>query len=162
MSDISTWVTAIATAISAWAAYAMWKVSKSLYDLQSSVESSKEPKIHFWCNSNKHFTLLNLGKEPLAIRTLRVLTGLRSPTQQNVLFKFEQMKKDDQGYITGNSNEFPKDIILNPNKLYQIMLQDEMPQLTIEAMYYDNSFEFLEIDTSILGGKYILTGKGRK
>lgn len=155
-------ITAISSFGSALSACAMWKVSKNLYNLQLSAENSKEPKIHFWCNSNKHLTLLNVGKEPLAIRTLRVLTGLRSPTQQNVLFEFEQMKKDDQGYITGNNNEFPKDIILNPNRLYQIVIQDEMSQLTIEAMYYDNTFEFLEIDTSILGGKYILTGKGRK
>jgi hypothetical protein len=162
MSDLSIWVTAIASAISAWAACAMWKVSRNLYDLQSSVESSREPKIHFWCNNNKHLTLLNVGKEPLAIRTLRVLTGLRSPIQQSIQFKFEEMKKDDLGYITNNNSELPQDIILNPNQLHQIVLQDEMNQFTIEVMYYDNTFEFLEIDTSILGGKYILTGKGRK
>lgn len=52
------------------------------------------------------------------------------------------------------------DIILLPNIIYQAFFEIQSGQFKIEAMYYDNKFEFVEIETSVLGGKYILTGRG--
>jgi len=53
------------------------------------------------------------------------------------------------------------DIILRPNTIYKAFFEIQSGQFKIETMYYDNLFEFVEVDTSVLGGKYVLTGKGK-
>tara|TARA_R110002049_G_scaffold209537_1_gene380430 strand:- start:816 stop:1307 length:492 start_codon:yes stop_codon:yes gene_type:complete len=162
MNNIFSWLTIIASGVSAVAAWAMWRVSKNLYALQKSIEESKKPIVHFWCDNNNLLTLANIGKEPLPIRTIRVLKGLRSTTQDISYFTLSNLKKGQVAILSENYSQVSVNCIIEPNQLYQIMIKEELLQLTIEVMYYDNSFEFLEIDTSILGGKYILTGKGKK
>lgn len=175
MSDLSTSVTAIASAVSAWAAYAMWRVSRSTLNLQASVEKAKEPKVHIWFNGQIMLTpkvvsslsIVNIGQTALPIRTLRLV----GPDGQAMRFLFSNElhgahpKKINKEMVEQNLAGMPQvdaDIILHPNTIYQVFFQIQSGQFKVEVMYYDNSFEFIEIDTSNLGGKYILTGQGRK
>jgi len=153
-------ISAIAGIASSVAAIFMWIISKKLYNLQKSIEDSKKTLVHIWCNSNKNLTLINLGKQSLPIRTLRLLEGKRSSYNRNIDFTLIKAREEnDQEPKLFLSN---RDILLIHEKIYNLNLKQEQLQMTFEVMYYDNSFEFVEIDTSNLGGKYILTGIGTK
>lgn len=163
--DWSAWVTAIATVVSAGIAYFMWLVSQSLFNLQKSVESAKNPKVHFWCNGTNSINVINIGKQSLPIRRLRFLEGYRSPTQKHIQFNFRSLNSvssDSEKNIASARLSELTNLIFNPNDIHEAWFDFGYGQLTVEVMYYDNSFEFIEIDTSNLGGKYILTGQGRK
>lgn len=158
--DIQSWISAVATGVSAIAAVFTWKVSRNLYHLQKSIEDSKKATLHFWCNSNDNLTLLNVGKEAMPIRTLRVLEGYRSQTQRHVEITIlktaavlNQMGTNCDSLLNGDT-----DLIFEPSVLYKIQLKQGQGQLTVEIMLYDGSFHFIEIDTSYLGGKYIFSG----
>ena len=153
-------ISAIAGIASSVAAIFMWIISKKLYNLQKSIEDSKKTLVHIWSNSNKNLTLINLGKQSLPIRTLRLLEGKRSSYNRNIDFTLIKAREEnDQEPKLFLSN---RDILLIHEKIYNLNLKQEQLQMTFEVMYYDNSFEFVEIDTSNLGGKYILTGIGTK
>lgn len=159
--DWSSWVTAISTVVSTGVGYFVWRISQKLYDLQKSVEESKNPKVHFWCNGTNSINIINIGKESLPIRRLRFLEGYRSASQKHIQFNFKSLKiesSDSEKNIT-SASELPN-LIINLNDIYEAWFDLGYGQLTVEIMYYDNSFEFIEIDTSKLGGEYILTGKG--
>lgn len=172
LTIVATTVSAIATIISALAAWRMWKVSKSTLDLQASVENAKKPLIHIWFNGEEiqapvkvfSLSLVNLGQTSMPIRKIRVLNSsgvtqfqfLEKNSKQKYVEKYQAIMKNLSSY----QNEVV-DLILLPSIIYQLMVRVQ-GQFKIEAMYYDNSFEFIEIDTSYLGGKYILTGQGRK
>lgn len=177
MSDSSTWVMVAATVVSAiaatfssLAAWRMWKVSKNTLNLQASLENAKKPLVHIWYNRHTiadgktigTFTLVNIGGSPLPIRTLRVLFGPEKQGQAKDLTAHTIIEDKKVRIGLRHSNQEITDLILQPNQLgfVEIVLQGN--QCRFEVMYYDNSFEFIEIDTSILGGKYILTGQGRK
>lgn len=163
--DWSAWVTAIATVVSAGVAFFMWRVSQSLYDLQKSVEEAKNAKVHFWCNGTTSINVINIGKEPLPIRRLRFLEGYRAPTQKHIQFNFRSLNSesnDSEKNIASARHSELTNLIFNTNDIHEAWFDFGYGQLTVEVMYYDNSFEFIEIDTSSLGGKYILTGQGRK
>ena len=170
MSELSTLVVAIASAMSAFAAWRMWKVSQSTLNLQASVEKSKMPLVHIWYNRHSiadgktigTFTLVNIGGSSLPIRTMRVLFGPEKQGQATELSAHTII--DDKKARIGlrHSNQEITDLILQPNELSFVEIVLQGNQCRFEVMYYDNSFEFIEIDTSNLGGKYILTGQGRK
>lgn len=172
--DWSAWVTAIATVVSSGVAYFMWRVSQKLYNLQKSVEAAKEPKVHIWFNGQMMLTpkvisslsIVNVGQTALPIRTLRIIG--QDGQAMKFLFSDElhgaHPKKVNREMVEQNLGGMPQvdtDIILHPNTIYQVFFQIQSGQFKVEVMYYDNSFEFIEIDTSNLGGKYILTGQGR-
>ena len=176
MSDLSTWVmlaativSAVATVVSAVAAWRMWKVSQSNLNLQVSVESAKKPLVHIWYNRHSiadgktigTFTLVNIGGSPLPIRTLRVLFGPEKQGQATELTAHTIIEDKKARIGLRHSNQEITDLILQPNQLSFVEIVLQGSQLRFEVMYYDNSFEFIEIDTSNLGGKYILTGHGR-
>lgn len=173
--DWSAWVTATATVVSTGVGYFVWRVSKNLYDLQASAEKSKEPKVHIWFNGQISLTpkvisslsIVNIGQTALPIRTLRLLG--QNGQAMKFLFSDElhgahpkKVNKEMVDQRLGGMPQVDTDIILHPNTIYQVFFEIESGQFKIEVMYYDNSFEFIEIDTSNLGGKYILTGQGRK
>lgn len=176
MSDLSTWITAIASAVSAWAAYAMWRVSRSLYHLQASVEEARKPLVHIWVNNvifgseqkeTASVSLINIGRTPLPIRTLRLLGQDGQAMQFMLSDKFcgwstAQLKNEITVFDFSAMSQTETDLVLLPNIIHQAFFQNRFSQIKVEVMYYDNSFEFIEIDTSNLGGKYILTGQGRK
>lgn len=177
MSDLSPWamllatvVSAIATAISAVAAWRMWKVSQSTLSLQSSLETATKPLVHIWYNCHSiadgktigMFTLVNIGGSPLPIRTLRVLFGTERQGQGTELTAHTIIEDKKVRIGLRHSAQEITDIILQPNQLCFVEIVLQGSQCRFEVMYYDNSFEFIEIDTSNLGGKYILTGQGRK
>lgn len=171
MSDLATWIIVIATCVSSWAAWAMWKVSKHTLELQHTIEESKTPLVQIWFdNSYQSFegivgqlTFINLGKEALPIRTLSFLYGnpenrIQSAFSENLI---------NSTFVTNKMNysDSQDDLILKNNKIIKLTLlsNNAWPnKFKIRAMYYDNTFEFVEIDTSNLGGKYILTGQGKK
>lgn len=174
MNEISTWVTAIASGISAFAAWRMWKVSESTHSLQATVESAKKPLVHVWYNGPQSLTpkvyggmtLINIGKESLPVRRLRILGNDRQPLRFKLLdptlLKVKRYSPEDLEKYQPKFNQETTDFVLAPTEIFQTSIEIESSQLTLEFMYYDNSFEFIEIDTSNLGGKYILTGQGRK
>jgi hypothetical protein len=170
MSDISTWVTAIASVISAVAAWRMWKVSQNTLRLQASVENARKPLVHIWYNSHSiadgktigTFTLVNIGGSPLPVRTLRVLFGPEKQGHATELSAHTIIEEKKARIGLRHSNQAITDLILQPNQLSFVEIVLQGSQCRFEVMYYDNSFEFIEIETSNLGGKYILTGQGRK
>lgn len=170
MSDISAWVTAIASVISAVAAWRMWRVSQNTHSLQASVENAKKPIVHIWYNRHSiadgktigTFTLVNIGGSPLPIRTLRVLFGPEKQGQATEISAHTIIEDKKVRIGLRHSNQEITDLILQPNQLSFVEIVLQGSQCRFEAMYYDNSFEFIEIDTANLGGKYILTGQGRK
>lgn len=170
MSGLSTWVTAIASVVSAWAAYAMWRVSKNTLNLQASVEASKKPLVHIWYNGTPRsdlghiqtFTMVNIGGSALPIRTLRILYGPEKTGQSTHISAYTVEGKEKQPFGRQHIKNQMTDLILARNQLCFVEAECNNGQLRFEVMYYDNSFEFIEIDTSNLGGKYILTGQGRK
>lgn len=174
MIDISNIIIAIFSGVSAFAAIAMWQVSKKLYNLQLSVEKSREPHVNIWFNGEEiqapkvisSLSLVNLGSSAMRIRTLRLLGAngqamnfkfAEKSQTTHYVEKYQEIMKDISSY-----SQRETDIILLPNITYQAFVGIQSGQFKVEAMYYDNSFEFLDIDTSNLGGKYVLTGKGIK
>jgi hypothetical protein len=111
-------------------------------------------------------SFVNTGQTALPIRTLRIL----GQDRQAVKFFFSDElngshpKKIDREMASARIAGMPQkdtDIILLPNIIYQAFFEIQSSQFRVEAMYYDNKFEFVEIDISILGSKYILTGRGK-
>lgn len=170
MNELSTWVTAIASVISAVTAWRMWKVSQNTLSLQASVENAKMPLVHIWYNRHNisngkaigTFTLVNIGGSPLPIRTLRVLFGPEKQGQATEISGHTIIEDKKSRIGLRHSNQEITDLILQPNQLSFIEIVLQGSQCRFEVMYYDNSFEFIDIDTSNLGGKYILTSQGRK
>lgn len=149
----------------------MWRVSQKLYNLQESVEELKKPLVHIWYNQHGiadgktigSFTLASIGGSPLPIRRMRVLFGPERHGQATEIaaFTINHDKKIPISLNLSSSRQEIADIILQPNQLSFVEIVLQGSQLRFEVMYYDNSFEFIEIDTSNLGGKYVLTGRGR-
>ncbi|MDZ4676288.1 MAG: hypothetical protein SGI74_02170 [Oligoflexia bacterium] len=181
MSDLSTWVmlvatgvSAVATVVSALAAWRMWKVSESTLNLQASVEVTKKPLVHIWYNGTQSLTpkvfggmtIINIGKESLPVRRLRILGNGRQSLGFKLLdptlLKVKRYSPEDLDKYQPKFEQEATDFVLSPTEIFQASIEIDSSQLTLEVMYYDNSFEFIEIDTSNLGGKYILTGQGRK
>lgn len=174
MNSLSVWVSAIASFISAVAAWKMWKVSESTLSLQASVEDAKKPLVHVWYNGTQSLTpkvyggmtFINIGKESLPIRRLRILGNSRQPLGFKLLdptlLKVKRYSPKDLDKYQPKFEQEATDFVLPPTEIFQSSIEIDSSQLTIEVMYYDNGFEFIEIDTSNLGGKYILTGQGRK
>ncbi len=181
MSEISTWammaatlVSAVATVVSAIAALRMWKVSQNTLSLQASVENTKKPLVHVWYNGTQNLTpkvfggmtFINIGKESLPVRRLRILGNGRQPIGFKLLdptmLKVKRYSPEDLDKYQPKFEQEALDFVLSPTEIFQTSVEIDSSQLVLEAMYYDNTFEFIEIDTSNLGGKYILTGQGRK
>lgn len=174
MSDLSTWVMAIASVVSAWAAWQMWKVSRNSLNLQASVENTKKPLVHVWYNGTQNLTpkvfggmtFINIGKESLPVRRLRILGNGRQPLGFKLLdptlLKVKRYSPEDLDKYQPKFEQEAIDFVLSPTDIFQTSVEIDSSQLVLEVMYYDNSFEFIDIDTSNLGGKYILTGQGRK
>lgn len=170
MRDVSIWITSIASVASALAAWRMWKVSQSTLSLQETIEKEKQPLISIWINSSTteelKFTMINLGKAALPIRSLSI-TGVISGNRQYKSFICRE--KNEQPIPPYGMVRTPHfihkqshiDLIIEMNQIWYLEVK-VVHEPRIEVMYYDNSFEFIEIDTSNLGGKYILTGKGKK
>jgi hypothetical protein len=174
MSELSTLIAALASVVSAFAAWRMWKVSESTHSLQASVERARKPLVNLWWNGLilqapkqiGSMSVVNTGATALLIRTLRIL----GPNGQAISFLFSQReeRKHPTEEILGNIDDLQNyaqvatDLVIQPNEIYRVLFPAYSSQFKIEAMYYDNTFEFIEIDTSNLGGKYILTGQGRK
>ncbi len=171
----SAWVTAIASVVSALTAYALWKVSKATLSLQASIEAAKAPKVQIWYNGLQplapkvvsSLSFINSGKEALPVRRLRILGS----DGQAIRFLLSDElhgshpKKIDRTMTLERMSGVPQldtDLILLPNRIYQAFFEFESGQFQVEAMYYDNSFEFIKIDSSILGGNYVLSGQGKK
>lgn len=174
MSELSTLIAALASAVSAFAAWRMWKVSESTHFLQASVESTKKPLVHVWYNGTQSLTpkvfggmtLINIGKESLPVRRFRILGNGRQPLAFKLLdptlLKVKRYSPEDLEKYQPKFEQEATDFVLAPTEIFQTSVEIDSSQLTLEFMYYDNTFEFIEIDTSNLGGKYILTGQGRK
>lgn len=174
MSELSTLVAALASAVSAFAAWRMWKVSENTHSLQASVENTKKPLVHVWYNGTQSLTpkvfggmtLINIGKESLPVRKFRILGNSRQPLGFKLfdptLLKVKRYSPEDLDTYQPKFEQEATDFVLAPTEIFQTSVEIDSSQLTLEFMYYDNTFEFLEIDTSNLGGKYILTGQGRK
>jgi len=145
---------------------------RAMLDLEERIENAKKPLVHIWYNRHNiadgktigAFTLVNIGGSPLAIRTLRILFGPEKQSQASEIaaYTVAEEKKVPIGIRIWSSRQEITDLILPPNQLSFVEVVLQGNQCRFEVMYYDNSFEFIEIDTSNLGGKYILTGQGRK
>jgi hypothetical protein len=135
-------------------------VSPNCPPLRLKVRVSLTPKV------SSSLSFVNIGQTALPIRSLRIL----GQDGQALRFLFSDElhgshpKKIDKEVAVARLSGMPQldtDIILLPNTIYKAFFEIQSGQFKIETMYYDNSFEFLEIDTSVIGGEYILTGKGR-
>ena len=166
-NNYSPLISAIATVVSAYVAF-------RFFHLQKAIENSKNPFVHIWYNGTENLTpkvlggitIVNVGKESLPVRRFRILGNSRQPLDFKLLdptlLKVKIYSPEDlDKYLPSFKNE-ARDFILSPNEIFQASIAIDSSQLTLEVMYYDNRFEFIEIDTSNLGGKYILTGQGRK
>ena len=189
--DWPSWITAISAAVTTFVVFGSWRISKRLLSLQAGqlkiqdtqaqiqaeqlnieqkAAEGASPLIHIWYNRHQLsgnsmigvFTLLNTGGSPLAIRTLRILSG--SVNQGQALEIAAHAVKDEKSVAVGRTSSKQElvDLVIVPNELTKVEMRLEASQVRFEVMYYDNSFEFVEIDTSILGGKYRLTGRGKK
>jgi hypothetical protein len=170
MNDLSIWVTAIASVFSAGAAYAMWRVSRNTLNLQASVEDAKKPSVQLWLNPNKdettgHLTIVNIGGTTMPIRSLRILGNNGQAVSFSVDVRKEGVRVIDQRTAMiealASTTHQKFDLLLEPNIVYRTKFAIDTTQPKIEIMYYDNSFEFIQLDTSKLG-PYTITGQGRK
>ncbi|WP_413288384.1 hypothetical protein [Bdellovibrio sp. HCB337] len=170
MNDLSTWVTALASAVLAWAAYSMWRVSRNTLKLQSSVEKAKKPFCNIWYNGTpqsdlghiQNFTVGNIGMSALTIRTLRILFGSEKIGRSTHIAAYTVDGKEKKLIGRQSKKKLVADLIITSKQLCFIEAECSSGRLHFEVMYYDNSFEFIEIDTSNLGGKYILMDRGGK
>ncbi len=161
------WISSIGTLISLYIAFIVFKLERRHKD-------DDLPKTHIWFNGPlivspkeiSSLSVVNIGKTSMPIRRLRIIGS-----NKNVV-KFKFIEKSKHINFTAQYNEImdglktfsevETDIMLHPNVIYEILFGIYADQFIIEAMYYDNTFEFIEIDTSILGGKYILSNNRRK
>ncbi|HLD98845.1 MAG TPA: hypothetical protein VJB59_01220 [Bdellovibrionota bacterium] len=169
MSNVSAWVAAVASAISAWAAWQMWRVSRSMLKLQSSIENSKKASVQIWINPSKddkvgYFTIVNVGGTTLPVRSLRVIGNGGQAVSFSIELRDDGVRIVDartammEALASRTQQKF--DLLLEPNVVYRAKFSLDTTQPKIEVMYYDNSFEFLPLDTSRLG-PYTLIGQGR-
>jgi hypothetical protein len=169
-------ITTLSTVVSAGAAIASWKVAQSLLRLQNAVEADRKlqenPLVQIWFdNSGQTFegsqgelSIINLGGRSLAIRTLDVIHG--GPANEKRLLMFIKVKASGVSFDLDGSKFTDKirDLVLKSDLVHEILLKspEGFPsQFKIRVMYYDNSFETVDVDTANLGGKYVLTGKGK-
>jgi hypothetical protein len=167
--DWANWIIAAATVFTAVAAIMSYLVADRMRKLQEAAEVAKSPLAHIWYNQHfldsgamrGDFTVINTGGSPLAIRTLHIKTGSGSSLKS--LEISGQMISKGQALEIDNSRAKQElvDIVIAPHEILKLRMKLEARQVEIVAMYYDNSFEFVPIDTMILGGKYRLTGKGK-
>ena len=143
---------------------------RAMLGLEDRIESAKKPLVHIWYNRHNiadgktigAFTMVNIGGSPLPIRTMRVLFGPEKQGQTTEIAAYTILEDKKARIGLRHTNQDITDLILQPNQLNFVEIVLQGSQCRFEVMYYDNSFEFLEIDTSDLGGRYILTGQGRK
>lgn len=161
---LTEWLSAIGALISGYIAY-------KVFLLDEKVSEGAKPRVSIWFdNSYQTFdgilgelTFINLGKESLPIRTLTFLYG--NPENRIHSALSDSLLNSTQINNSANFSNSKNDLIFKNNQIikYTLLSESDWPnQFSIRAMYYDNTFEFIQIDTSNLGGKYILTGKGKK
>lgn len=156
--DWPAWVTAIATVVSTGVAYFMWRVSQKLYDLQASVEKSKEAKVYAWFQDRKFLTLTNLGKETLPIRQLRLLKDPSEKGHLEIFFALSKLNLDGDTHIEENYYAVMGTKMIEPNTPVLLILKEEFSVVNLEARYFDGTTETIEIKS---GSKSILKGKGK-
>lgn len=161
---LTEWLSAVGGLVSAIIAFKLFALEKKLKEQES-------PKVSIWYDStlqtlddlHGELTLINLGKDSLPIKGLDLLYGNPESRIKSWLLDKDQVinlpSVSDDSFLDRQS-----DLILKSHEVFRLILKskDWPSQFKIRAMYYDGSFEFLDIDTSVLGGKYILTGKGKK
>lgn len=166
------WLSIIASATAGLAALATGYVSWRIYQLQKTVEDGKMPLVHIWHNGTKkllpklsaEMSFANLGATPLLARRLRLLGNDGQAMPIALIYPERPPQLRDRSYTQSS----PKceseavDVVFEHGKVQGVSYESEVSQLRVEVMYYDNSFEFIDVDTSNLGGKYTLTGKGKK
>ncbi|MFZ4715525.1 MAG: hypothetical protein ACOYL6_17510 [Bacteriovoracaceae bacterium] len=157
-------ISAIGALISGYMGY-------KVYDLDKRVSNENLPRVSIWFdNSCQDFdgilgelTFINLGKEALPIRTLALLHG--NP-EKRISSCFKEKRLNESSFKNSyNFLDSQNDYIFVNNKIEKLVLYSpgvSPSQFIIRAMYFDNTFEIINIDTSNLGGKYFLTGKGIK
>lgn len=162
----------IASVTSGVAAVATGYVSWRIFQLQKTVEDAKKPLVHIWYNGTKkllpklsaELSFANLGSTALLVRKIRLL-GNDGQAMPIALIRAEQLPQHRDRSYTQTSPKHEQEIVnvvFGPSEIAGLSFEIEAGQMKVEVMYYDNSFEFVEIDTSNLGGKYTLTGKGKK
>ena len=104
------------------------------------------------------------SKEALPVRRLRILGNGGQPLGFTLfdptLLNTKRSLLDDPAKYQPKFEQEATDLVLNPTQIIQSSIEIDSSRLTLEFMYYDNSTELIEINTSNLGGKYILTGQG--
>jgi hypothetical protein len=165
-------ISLIASGTSGLAAAATGFVSWRIYQLQKTVEDAKSPQVHIWYSGTKkllprlsaEFSFANLGQTPLLIRRLRILGNNAQAIPIAIAELHREPLERDRSYSQTSLkfNQEVIDVILEPGKVQILSFEIETSQMKVEVMYYDNSFEFVDVDTANLGGKYVLTGKGKK
>lgn len=161
---LTEWVSAIGALISGYIAYKVFLLDKK-------VSEGAKPRVSIWFdNSHQTFdgilgelTFINLGKEGLPVRALTFLYG--NPESRIHSALSESLLNSTQINNTSNYSDSQNDLIFENNQIikYTLLSERDWPtQFSVRAMYYDNTFEFIQIDTANLGGKYILIGKGKK
>ena len=163
-SKLTDWVSALGAVISGYIAF-------KVYHLDKRVSDEGKARVSVWFdNSLETFdgvlgelTFINLGKESLPVRKITFLFGNPEKRVNSIITNDIQGSVQNFGSIHYSDSQ--ENLIFEHNKIVKLLLssKDEWPtQFKIRAMYYDNTFEFINVDTSNLGGKYFLTGKGRK
>lgn len=161
---LTEWVSAFGAIVSGYIAY-------KIYLLDKKFSEEGKPLVSIWFDNTYQtfdgilgeLTLINLGKESLPIRTLVFLYG--NPESRIHSATSESLLNSTQMNNFANYSESQNDLMLEGNKITKFILlskSDWPTQFTVRAMYYDNTFEFIQVDTSNLGGEYILKGKGKK
>ncbi len=189
--DWPSWITAAATVATAFIYFRLNKlqrgqlsilseqktVQKQQLDLVASVENQKLPFCHIWYNGTgaiskdlnqsvkATFSLINTGGSPFVARTVRLLEGKRSAAGNkslNIEAALIQANWLDSVIPNKTQPQVLTDLIVPPCELVRIEFVPAATQYCFEFMYHDGSFEFIDIDTMNLGGKYTVTGKGVK
>lgn len=136
------------------AAWVGWR----LYQLQKSLEDAKKPKVTVWFNPTANglglFSFVNLGQASLLVHKLDVIAGAN-------IHAIEVVDMQSGVPVSHNSESpFVRDIVFLPNQPFILMAYsgpNKPSQFQVRLMYYDNRFEFLDIDTGKYG-PYLLKG----
>lgn len=159
---LTEWISAVGALISGYIAY-------KVYILDKKVSEASKPRVSIWHSVDFQdfdgilgvLTFINLGKESLPTREIAFVYD--SPEKRIDSILVENISSTPSLGVIYESSQ--SDLIFETNKPVKVLLrsQKDWPtQFKIRVMYYDGSFEFIDIDTSNLGGKYVLTGKGKR
>jgi len=153
VNDLSPLISALASCISGFVGWQVWKVSRNMYNLQNAIEIERKPLVYLWSNGVQSLTpnvecllsFVNIGKESLPIKEIEILDGETKEKVEFFVVDKNVHEKNESVAPRDSLKSWASDIMIEPNHIYYVFIRIQSSKAHVHITYYDEFKEEVEI-----------------